>query len=303
MSPTLPPPIAEESDPGDGSVSTRSPSSFPSGAAFHSIPPVSKAIVIKSRVRLADFDPGESFGMEKEKTRAATQRLQERIGELQAKLYANTDRALLVVLQGMDASGKDGATRTLLEYVNPAGIEVANFKAPSDEERAHDFLWRIHRVIPRYGHIGVFNRSHYEDVLIVRVLKLAPKAVWSRRYEQINRFEANIAGAGYTILKFFLHISRKEQAVRLRDRLHDPAKNWKFEGADLLMRARWLDFMSAYEEALARCSPANARWHLIPSDKKWVRDHLIARRVCDALENMNLKWPKSKEDLSKIRVK
>ncbi len=264
---------------------------------------MSQPIVVKSRIRIADFDPTESFGMEKEKTRAKTAHLQKRIGELQAKLYANTDRSLLVVLQGMDASGKDGSTRTLLEFVNPAGIEVANFKAPSDEERAHDFLWRIHHVVPRYGRIGVFNRSHYEDVLIVRVLNLAPKSVWSLRYEQINRFEASLAESGYTILKFFLNISRKEQAVRLRERLHDPAKNWKFEGADLLMRARWLDFMAAYEDALNRCSPKHARWHIIPADKKWVRDHLIAQRVCAALEEMNLKWPKSKHDLSKIRVR
>ncbi len=260
-------------------------------------------IEIKTKVRLANFDPAETYGLTKEKTREATRGLLERIGGLQAKLYANTDRALLVVLQGMDAAGKDGATRSLLEFVNPSGVDVANFKAPSAEELAHDFLWRVHQVVPRYGHIGVFNRSHYEDVLVVRVLKLAPKEVWSKRYVQINRFEESLAESGYTILKFFLHISRKEQATRLRARLDDPAKNWKFEGADLLMRARWDDFMDAYGDVLNKCSPAHARWHLIPADKKWVRDFLIARRVCEALEAMALEWPKPKEDLSKYRVR
>ncbi len=260
-------------------------------------------VEIKSKIRLKDLDPSETFGLTKEKARAATHKLLKRIGELQSKLYANTDRALIVVLQGMDASGKDGATRALFEFVNPAGVEVANFKAPSSEEREHDFLWRVHHVVPRYGHIGVFNRSHYEDVLVVRVMKLAPKEIWAPRFEQINRFEKSLAESGYTVLKFFLHISRKEQAERLKARLQDPAKHWKFEGADLRMRAHWDHFMEAYEDVLDKCSPPHARWHAIPADKKWVRDHLIARRVCEALEDMKLAWPKAKEDLSKYKVR
>jgi PPK2 family polyphosphate:nucleotide phosphotransferase len=263
---------------------------------------MSQPVVIKSKVSLKDFSPTETFGMTKEKAREETRKLLERIGGLQAKLYANTDRAVLIVLQGMDASGKDGATRSLLEFVNPAGVEVANFKAPSADDLAHDFLWRIHRVVPRYGHIGVFNRSHYEDVLVVRVMKLQPKAVWGPRFEQINRFEESLAESGYTLLKFFLHISPEEQAERLKARLEDPAKNWKFEGADLRMRARWPEFMTAYEDVLNLCSPRHARWHLIPADKKWVRDFLIARRVCEALEELELDWPKPKEDLTKYRV-
>ncbi len=260
-------------------------------------------IIVKSRIRLSDFDPAEDFGLRKEKTRAATHRLLERIGGLQAKLYANTRRAVLVVMQGMDAAGKDGAAKSLLEFVNPAGVEVTDFKAPSSEELSHDFLWRVHHAVPRYGRIGVFNRSHYEDVLVVRVMKLAGKEVWAPRFEQINRFELNLHQAGYVQLKFYLHISREEQAERLRARLADPSKNWKFEGADLDMRERWPEFMTAYEEAINRCSPKHARWHIIPADKKWVRDHLIAQQVCAAMEEMELAWPKPREDLSKYRVK
>jgi len=259
-------------------------------------------VVVKSRIQLKDFDPAEDFGLKKEKTREATRRLLERIGGLQAKLYANTRRSVLVVLQGMDASGKDGATKSLLEFVNPAGIEVTDFKAPSSEELAHDFLWRIHHAVPRYGRIGVFNRSHYEDVLVVRVMKLAPKEIWAPRFEQINRFELNLHEAGYTLLKFYLHISREEQAERLRARIQDPAKNWKFEGADLRMRERWDEFMTAYEEAINQCSPKHARWHIIPADKKWVRDHVIAKHVCAAMEELELSWPKPREDLSKYTV-
>jgi PPK2 family polyphosphate:nucleotide phosphotransferase len=260
-------------------------------------------IEIKRRVRLRDFDPAADFGWDKERTRAETRELQERIGGLQAKLYANTGRALLIVLQGMDASGKDGATRAVLEFVNPAGVEVANFKAPSAEELAHDFLWRIHRAVPAYGRIGVFNRSHYEDVLVARVLKLVPEKAWRPRYGQINRFEEHLVENGYVLLKFFLHLSRQEQAERLRARLEDPAKNWKFEGADLRMRQHWDHFREAYEDVLNRCSPRPARWHVVPADRKWVRDHVIARAVCAALEEMQLAWPKPKEDLSKYRVK
>jgi polyphosphate kinase 2 (PPK2 family) len=157
--------------------------------------------------------------------------------------------------------------------------------------------------VPRYGRIGVFNRSHYEDVLVVRVMKLATKEVWAPRFEQINRFELNLHESGYRLLKFDLHISSDEQAERLRARIQDPAKNWKFEGADLRMRERWNDFMKAYEDAINLTSPKHARWHIIPADKKWVRDHLIAKYVCAAMEEMELSWPKPKEDLSKYQVK
>ena len=260
-------------------------------------------LVIKPKIRLADFRSDFSNGWTKEEATSETLKLRARIGELQAKLYANTRQALLVVLQGMDCAGKDGATKSLLDAVNPSGTEVVCFKSPSSEELAHDYLWRIHRAVPNYGRIGVFNRSHYEDVLIVRVLELQPKSVWKRRYEQINDFEQHLGANGYTVLKFFLHISREEQAERLVERLQDKTKNWKFESADLKMRERWDEFMEAYEDVLNRCSPPEAPWHLVPADKKWYRDLVIAQRVVEALEDMKLKWPPAREDLSRVRVK
>jgi PPK2 family polyphosphate:nucleotide phosphotransferase len=264
---------------------------------------VKHPFLVTKRVRLADIKPAWDGGMKKESTREETRRLQEKIGAYQAKLYANTGRALLIVFQGMDASGKDGATKSLLEFVSPAGTKVANFKKPSSTDLAHDFLWRVHQAVPAYGEIGVFNRSHYEDVLVVRVMELAPKSAWKLRYEQINRFEQNLTEAGYVIVKFFLHISREEQAERLKERLSERSKNWKFEGADLLMRERWDDFMAAYEDVLTRCSKRHSRWQVIPADKKWVRDYLVARRVVDAMEAMKLDWPEAREDLSQYRVK
>jgi PPK2 family polyphosphate:nucleotide phosphotransferase len=264
---------------------------------------VSQKLRVEGRVRLADFDPAFCGGLDKEEARQLTERNCLRIAELQSRLYANTDRAVLVVLQGMDASGKDGATKKLLEFVNPAGVEVANFKAPSATDLAHDFLWRIHAALPQFGRIGVFNRSHYEDVLIVRVLDLKPKEVWKLRYDQINRFEQNLAEAGYIILKFFLQISLEEQAERLRERLSDKSKNWKFEIADLRMRERWDDFMEAYEDVLNKCSTPWAPWHIVPSDRKWYRDYAISETVKAAMEEMDLRWPKPKEDLSKVRIR
>lgn len=261
-----------------------------------------QALVVKPEIRLADFRTDFDDGWDKQDAVRETAKFRARVGELQARLYANTHRALLVVFQGMDCSGKDGATKSLLDAVNPAGTEVVSFKSPTSEELAHDYLWRIHKAVPNYGHLGVFNRSHYEDVLVVRVLGLQPSAVWKSRYDQINAFEQHLQENGYTILKFFLHISREEQAERLVQRLQDKTKNWKFESADLKMRERWDQFMEAYEEVLNRCSPKGARWHLVPADKKWYRDLVIARRVAEALEAMDLKWPPAREDLSKVRV-
>src|SRR2546426_398194 len=199
-------------------------------------------------IRLKDFDPGFSDGLDKDATRETTTRLCQRIAELQDLLYANAKQSVLILLQGMDASGKDGATRRLLEFVNPLELETTNFKAPSVEELAHDYLWRGHKAVPRYGHIGVFNRSHYEDVLIVRVLKLQPETVWRARYDQINAFEKHLTENRVILLKFFLHISKAEQAERLKARLADPRKNRKFEQGDLKMRAKWSQFQRAYED-------------------------------------------------------
>lgn len=253
-------------------------------------------------VRLKDFDAAFCGGLDKEATRKKTAKLGQRIGELQELLNANARHAVLILLQGMDTSGKDGAVKHVLEFVNPAGVETANFKSPCAEDLAHDYLWRVHQRVPRYGSIGVFNRSHYEDVLIVRVMKLQPKRVWRARYDQINAFEKHLTENRVILLKFFLHLSKAEQAERLQARLEDKRKNWKFETADLEMRERWSKFQRAYEDALNRCSTPWAPWHLVPADRKWYRDYVIARTVMEALEDLKLKWPKPKEDLSKIKI-
>jgi len=263
---------------------------------------MSQPLKITAPIRLKDFNPDFHDGLEKEETREKTLKLTQRIGELQELLHADADQSLLIILQGMDTSGKDGAAKRLLEFVNPAGIETANFKSPSSEELAHDFLWRVHKLVPRNGNIGIFNRSHYEDVLIVRVLRLQPAPVWRKRYEQINAFEKYLVANNVVVLKFFLHICRQEQGERLKARIQDPHKNWKFELADLKMRAQWGRFQKAYEDALSLCSSHDAPWYIIPADRKWYRDYVIAKTVVKTLEDMNLKWPKPKEDLSKIRI-
>jgi len=260
-------------------------------------------LVIKGKIKLADFDPGYSAGMNKQEARTRTRKCAKRIAELQELLYANSNRALLLIFQGLDASGKDGAIRKVLHYVNPAGVETAYFKVPSAEEKAHDYLWRVHREIPRYGSIGVFNRSHYEAVLVERVLGGLSHAVCEQRFRQIENFELMLAENGVTILKFYLHLSRAEQARRFRERLEIPKKRWKFSSADLNTRLRWKDYMKAYEEMLNATSRDFARWHIVPSDHNWYRNFVVARTVNDALEALHLKWPKPKEDLSRIRIK
>src|SRR5688500_10012103 len=202
------------------------------------------------KIRLKDFRTDYTGGLEKEEAKEKTDRCARRIGELQELLYANSRHAVLLLFQGLDASGKDGAIRTVLEQVNPAGVETANFKVPSDEERAHDFLWRVHKAVPRYGSIGVFNRSHYEAVLAERVLKIVPKDVWSKRYAQIVDFERMLVANNVVLLKFFLHISKEEQAERFQARLDEPHKRWKFSSADLKTRERWNDYMRAYDDAI-----------------------------------------------------
>jgi PPK2 family polyphosphate:nucleotide phosphotransferase len=259
-------------------------------------------IQVKPPIRLKQFDPAFCADWDKETAREETTKLCQRIGELQELLYANASHSLLILLQGMDTSGKDGSAKRVLEFVDPAGVETANFKSPSREELAHDFLWRIHQRVPRYGNIGVFNRSHYEDVLIVRVQKLQPEKVWRARFDQINAFEKHLTENRVILLKFFLHISKQEQAERLQSRLDNLQKNWKFEHGDLAMRVKWNEFQKAYEDVLNRCSTPWAPWHIIPAERKWHRDYFIANTVVDALENLKLKWPKPSEDLAKIKI-
>jgi len=260
-------------------------------------------VVITGKVKLKHFDPGYCGRRVKEETKVETDALGRRLGDSQQLLYANSSRAVLLIFQGMDASGKDGSVRSVLKHVNPAGVEVANFKVPSVEEMAHDYLWRIHHAVPRRGNIGVFNRSHYESVLAERVLGLVPRKVWTRRYEEIVDFEQILAANRVLILKFYLHISREEQAARFKERLENPEKNWKFSHADLTTRQHWDDYIDAYQDMLNRTSHPAARWHVVPADRNWYRDYVIADTVMRAVDGLKLKWPKPTEDLSKIRIK
>ena len=261
-----------------------------------------QSVIIRPRISLRDFDPGYCGGLNKEKTKEKMDSYGQRIGEMQQLLYANSQHAVLLIVQGLDASGKDGAVRSVLKYVNPAGVETANFKVPSDEERAHDYLWRVHKVVPRRGNIGVFNRSHYEAVLAERVLRIVPRKIWSRRYEEIVNFENMLVNNNVVLLKFHLHISKEEQAERFKERLANPHKNWKFSHADLATRQHWEDYIDAYEDMLNATSHKHARWHLVPADRNWYRDYVIAQTAFRALEALKMKWPEPKEDLSKIRI-
>ena len=264
---------------------------------------MAQPIKITSRIRLRDFDPDDCGGVDKDETRDKTRKLCQRIGELQHLLYANATHAVILLLQGMDGSGKDSTGASVLEFVTPAGVQTTNFKAPSAEELAHDFLWRVHKAVPRYGCIGLFNRSHYEDVLIVRVLGLQPEKVWRDRYDQINAFEKLLSNNRVVLLKFFLYISKEEQAERFRERLDNPTKHWKFSVADLKMRERWGDFQKAYEDAINRCNSKHAPWHVVPANRKWFRDYVVAQTIVERLEQLKLKWPKAKEDLRGITIK
>jgi PPK2 family polyphosphate:nucleotide phosphotransferase len=256
-----------------------------------------------SNVRLKDFDPDDSGDCKNDKdARALLDKDVERLYELQERLYADNRYSLLVVLQGMDASGKDGTIKHVMRGLNPQGVQVTGFKTPSDEERDHDFLWRIHRALPRRGNIGIFNRSHYEDVLIARVEKLATKDVWKKRYEEINRFEELLADTGTVVVKFFLHISKDEQKERFEERLHNPAKRWKFSVGDLAVRKKWAAYQEAYEDALSKCSTGWAPWFIVPANKKWFRNMAVARTLVETLESLDLKYPKPEAGLENLVI-
>jgi PPK2 family polyphosphate:nucleotide phosphotransferase len=256
------------------------------------------------KVKLAKYDPGETLGWKKDHhTKASLDKTLKRIDELQYVLYAERKRAVLVVLQGLDAAGKDGTIRHVMSGVNPQGCPVTSFKVPSPEEAAHDFLWRVHKAVPGFGDIGIFNRSHYEDVLVVRVHNLVPRKVWSERYGQINRFEKNLRENNVKILKFFLHISKQEQKRRLLERLDDPNKRWKISQSDFNERMFWDHYQEAYEDALAKCTTPEAPWHIIPSDKKWFRNLAVSHIIAEALEEMHLKFPEPSIDIKKLKIK
>jgi PPK2 family polyphosphate:nucleotide phosphotransferase len=226
----------------------------------------------------------------------------ERISELQRVFYADGRFALLIVLQGRDASGKDGTIRHVFGAVNPQGCEVSSFKVPTELEREHDFLWRVHQEIPARGMIGIFNRSHYEDVLVPRVRKLVRPQVLDARYGQINAFERMLSENGVVILKFFLHISREEQRRRLVDRLADPEKNWKFRAGDLDDRAKWNAYTAAYREVLRRCSTRWAPWYVVPADDKHVRNWLIAHVIADTLDSLGLRYPRADRAVLSLKI-
>jgi len=249
-----------------------------------------------TRVDLSKIDPGATHGFDKERGRAVMDGLLERLTELQERLWAEHQRSVLVVLQGIDAAGKDGTIRKVMTAFNPQGCPVSSFKVPSTEDLAHDFLWRIHKRVPARGEVGIFNRSHYEDVLVVRVHDIVPRQVWRARYDQIVAFEDHLAANGTTIVKFFLYIDKDEQRERFQARLDDPSKRWKFALGDLEERERWDDYIAAYEEALSRTSTKTAPWYVIPANNKWFRDLAVASILAEILEDVDPQYPEP-EDL------
>ncbi len=254
-----------------------------------------------TKVNLTKIDPNDTVDMdEKKAAKKHTERNLQRLAELQYRLYAENKRSILIVLQAMDAGGKDGTIRHVMGPLNPASCKVISFKTPNEEEMSHDFLWRIHKVAPATGEIRIFNRSHYEDVLIVRVHNLVPRSVWSKRYEQINDFEKILTANNTHILKFYLHISKDEQLERLKARLDDPTKHWKARAADFEERKFWNKYTKAYETALSRCSTAHAPWFIIPANKKWFRNFAISQILVEHLSRLKMKFPEPEDDISKI---
>ena len=254
-------------------------------------------------VSLAAIDPeGTEHYRRKKDVAKELEKQRRRIQDLQARLYAENKRGLLIVLQAMDTGGKDGTIKHVFSGVNPQGCRVSSFKAPSAEEANHDFLWRYHKSAPARGRIGIFNRSHYEDVLIVRVKNLAPEEIWRGRYGQINDFERNLSLDGITVLKFFLHISKDEQRRRLQSRLDNPDKRWKFSSADIKERAFWDDYQRAFEDALGKCSTSHAPWYVVPANRKWYRNLVVARTIADSLEAIDPRFPPAEEGLEKVSI-
>jgi PPK2 family polyphosphate:nucleotide phosphotransferase len=244
----------------------------------------------------------DGFAGGKEEGAEALKALNVQLADLQQMLYADGRHKVLVVLQGMDTSGKDGTIKHVFHTVNPLGVKVANFKKPNEVELAHDYLWRVHDNTPRNGHIAIFNRSHYEDVLVVRVHELVAEDVWRRRYRHIREWERMLADEGTAIVKFFLHISRDEQRDRLLERLENPAKHWKFEHGDLEERKLWDEYTAAYEEAISETSTDRAPWYVVPADRKWYRNLVISEVLIETLRGLDLAYPEPPEDLASIKI-
>jgi PPK2 family polyphosphate:nucleotide phosphotransferase len=248
----------------------------------------------------ADFKPK---AMDRDEAEDRFRDLTEELRDLQHVMYAEDRRSLLVVFQGRDAAGKDGTIRHVFGPMNPQGARVTSFKVPSKKELAHDFLWRCHKAVPKTGTVGIFNRSHYEDVLVVRVHDLVPKEIWSRRYDHINAFERLLTDKGTTILKFYLHIDRDEQLERFKKRIDNPKKNWKISDADYTERPYWDAYTEAFEDALCRCSTEVAPWFVIPANRKWARNLVIADIVAATMRGLNMKYPEPEVDMDEIRRK
>jgi PPK2 family polyphosphate:nucleotide phosphotransferase len=256
-----------------------------------------------TRVSLKEYDPADTGGYRSaEDVESLLSKYKEELARLQYLLYAENRRAVLIILQGMDTSGKDGTIRHVMSGLSPLGVQVKSFKAPTELELAHDFLWRIHKEVPRNGEIGIFNRSHYEDVLVVRVHELVPRKVWKGRYEQINQFERMLVKNNVVLLKFFLHISKVEQKQRLEERLKEPTRHWKLSLHDLEERKYWSAYRKAYEAALSRCSTKWAPWHLVPANHKWYRNLVVAETIIETLRGLDMQYPEPSIDLSKIAI-
>jgi PPK2 family polyphosphate:nucleotide phosphotransferase len=255
------------------------------------------------KFKLEKFDAGDTFGVSKTRVEKAQADHTKRLAALHDVLYAEHKRALLIILQGMDAAGKDGTIKHVMSGVNPQGCQVTSFKQPTSKELDHDFLWRVHAAVPEIGAIGIFNRSQYEDVLIARVHHLVPRRVWKDRYDQINAFEDLLTKNHVHILKFFLHISSEEQERRFKARLSDPRKNWKASAADFNERRFWDDYQAAYQDAVAKCSTKEAPWYVIPSDHKWFRNFAVAEVVVRTLESFDMRYPAANPQLIETEKK
>jgi PPK2 family polyphosphate:nucleotide phosphotransferase len=266
---------------------------------------LARELVVKpgEKFKLEEFKPDKTFGYDKESADEHLKKNLERLCDLQYRLYAEGKRSVLVVLQGIDAGGKDGTVKHVMSGMNPQGVTVTSFKVPEGAEKRHDYLWRIHQAVPEWGKIGIFNRSHYEDVLVVRVHDLVPEKVWSRRYDEINDFERMLSDSGVQIVKFLLYISKDEQEKRFRERIDDKQKNWKFSPSDLKEREYWDQYIEAYEDMLRKCSKKHAPWYVIPANTKWFRNLAVSQILSDTLEGMDLKFPKAAADLSKVKFK
>ena len=255
-----------------------------------------------SKVDLAKFDPAETFGRQKDDAEAELSSVLDRLTDLQARIWAEAKHPVLVVVQGIDAAGKDGTIRVIAGAFNPQGTPVASFKVPSPVELAHDYLWRVHQRIPGKGEIGIFNRSHYEDVLIVRVHGLVPEERWHKRYGHIRDFERMLTDEGVTIVKLFLAIDREEQRQRFQDRVDDPTKRWKFRFGDLEERKRWDDYRAAFEEMLQETSTAYAPWYLVPANRNWLRNLAVGEILADTLDDLKPAYPPAEQGAEGVKV-